>query len=217
MSIRDDMNANIDWPWFLASWADHLFNPEYPGGKPAGTEKADTYVQGFYSYSHVAAKYLNDDKSMSTQQRGSLMSLLQDLTNISRRYAVEWGIPKEFWPTVEDSTLRVLEYRPGAVIAPHYDFNLFTVNLWRSAPEAYRYKSRWQDSNNGDIYIPEIHHGEIWQLIDKHREPTLHWTAESLKTQYSVVFFAMPPLAAQLPDGRSVSEWLNDRKERSRI
>ena len=209
MSIRDAMHANIDWPWFIASWADKLFSPRFKGCKPIGTERPDKYAAGDYAYAHVAPKYLDTDCGLSKMHAESLQSLLQDLNNIARRWAVAWEIPREFWPEMEDSTLRILEYPVGARIAPHYDFDLFTVNIYRTVREPYKYVE--------DVDVPSyVHVGELWQEVDSSMTATKHWTEPHYRPQYSVVYFAMPKLSAVLPSGQTVADWLLHRKEQSR-
>lgn len=212
MSIRDTINENVDWAWWIASWADRLLSTDYPGYNPPGTERADMYALGDYSYAHVATKYLSQDcEALSDGQRNAMLNMLKDLVNTARRYSVGYEIPREFWPTMEDSTLRLLEYRPGAVIEEHTDFNLFTVNLYRTSRAPYRH-----GDDRAEAHIDNVHIGEIWEQIDAERTATPHWTDVHPHTQYSVVFFAMPSLKAMLPSGVTVGEWLKDRKAQSR-
>jgi hypothetical protein len=214
MSIKTDIAEQVDWAYWISCWAHKLLNDKYPGYSIPGTERADTYAPGGYHYAHIAEKYLQqcdtvDGQPLFREEVTVMRNMLKDLTKVARRYAVSWGVPLEFLPTLEDSTLRLLYYPPGTYIAEHTDFNLFTVNLWRSDSAYYRH------DDEHHIAPADTHIGEIWgQLIG---EPaTLHWTDKSAVAQYSAVFFAMPPLDAVLPDGTTVRAWLDERKRRSR-
>ena len=211
MGIREDMSAQIDWRWFIASWAPKLLTEKYSGYRAPGSEKADAYAAGVYHYTHVAKKYLTEDCGLENHDRNSMMSMLHDLVSVSRTYAVQWGLPMEFWPTMEDSAMRLLYYPPGATIAHHTDFNLFTVNLWRNLLSPYHHL----DSSCKASPPSKVHWGELWQKV-MGDPATEHYTRPSTKWQYSVVFFAMPPLSAVLPDGQTVGDWLTKRKQEAR-
>jgi len=122
-------------------------------------------------------------------------------------------LPCEIGP---DSTLRVLEYPPRATSAPHTDFCLFTLSLYRSHPDAFKYTGDcpgWAPTIREQF--PRIHFGELMTEI-MGVPATPHEVIATATTQHAAVFFAMPPLSYELPSGLTVNEWLDERKGRSR-
>ncbi len=115
-----------------------------------------------------------------------------------------------------DSTLRVLEYPPGATSAPHTDFCLFTLSLYRSDLDAFKY-GRWSTpSVQVQKLFPRIHFGELLTELVGGPPATLHEVTATAHVQHAAVFFVMPPLSTTLPNGLTVAHWLDERKERSR-
>lgn len=171
----------------------HLFDPRraYPGYKPNVQEipNGDGRVDEGKYYLHVAPKYSPPDYAMDIYARAFTLACLT---------AEHLGVSRAFMPSVEDSTLRVLHYNAGIGGHEHTDFDLFTLNLWRSEPLF------------GKLQIGEI--GEMAGL----GEATVHSVKPSQYTQHSLVFFAMPSLTTGLPGGKRVGQWLHERKTRSR-
>lgn len=180
-----------------------MFAPEYSGYIPTVAEapNGDGKVDVQKRYSHLARKYTERSPVPLW-----LRHYFENLVDAARANARAHGIPDEFLPTEQDSTLRLLEYPPGATSAEHTDFDLFTINLYRSHP---------------DLIVPRssVHIGELAEVITNGRLKATphHVDAHSTQAQRSAVFFAMPPLDAVLPTGVTVSEWLTERKSRSRV
>ncbi len=157
-------------------------------------------------FGHLAPKY-----------KGTLPeAMYADLIDEAAQICEFIGIPFNFWPSI-DSTIRVLHYPPGAVTAPHTDFCLFTMMLYRDDMSAFRYLSgRDEPLLTKALKIsPGIHFGELMTEI-LGVEATRHEVVATEDPQRSAVFFVMPPLNAVLPSGLLVSEWLDERKGRSR-
>lgn len=196
-----------------------LFDSGYRGYKPNTRElpNGDGKIDSGKRYLHVALKY---------NPPGWALDILARAHFEACRIA-EWiGVPAEFYPRVEDGTLRVLEYPPGEGSAEHTDFDLFTVNLWRSTPEDHeQYESR---NVRLDWYAgaQPYHLGEIGELVGLGRAVAHRVQPRSYKQQ-ALVYFAMPSLDAELPlnaaravgscDSVTVREWLEERKARSRV
>jgi hypothetical protein len=112
---------------------------------------------------------------------------------------------------------------PGSGSAEHTDFDLFTVNLWRSTPEDHEQIV----IHDGGCYGPEpvwepgareFHIGELGELVGlgpatPHRVPARPYV------QKSIVYFAMPDHDTWLPLEAcpTVGEWLKERMARSRV
>lgn len=106
--------------------------------------------------------------------------------------------------------LRVLEYPPGTGSAAHTDFDIFTVNLWRSHPDLLR-------TPHGDV--GPVHFGELYNDFARHvTTPDTHWVdPHPTEYQYSLVFFALPSHDSVISStGQRVGDWLQERIARSR-
>lgn len=187
-------------------WSDFAFNPDYPGCRKAGFEQPDSGQGSGYEYSHIAHKYLGQE---SVGYSNHARTILGQMVDKSRLTAMEYGIGPDFLPTVEDSTLRLLRYPPNTASAKHTDFCLMTFPLWRSDWSYYHHSSTAIEKYG-------IHYGEIMEQLQAGRKATPHWVDASPVWQYSAVFFAMPSLAAVLPNGQTVGEWVASRKEETR-
>ncbi len=180
----------------------YAFSERNPGYRPEVQEapNGDGVWDAQKKYAHVAPKY----------GLGPLGLLYRDLVNEATGICIRLGIPSQFFPDY-DSTIRVLDYPPGATSAPHTDFDMFTMCLYRDV-DAFRYLSAKPPEAED---FPGLHFGELFTEITG-REATRHEVIATEKPQWSAVFFVMPPLGAVLPSGLSVGEWLQERKERSR-
>lgn len=122
----------------------------------------------------------------------------------AREICVEAGVPSEFWPDEKECCLRLLEYPPGCGSEAHTDFDLFTINCYRSC------------SNEG---LPEYecHWGELEELaLRSFSDPRVHYVAPMDRAQFSMVFFVLPRRSVRLLSGVTVGEWLDERYARSR-
>lgn len=132
-------------------------------------------------------------------------------------------MPAEFYPKVENGTLRILEYPAGAGSAEHTDFNLFTVHCYRSTQDFQRIGTVDVRAEAVDL---DIHFGDIGEAVGL-GEATRHFVPERDYPQEAVVYFAMPandvcmPVAACLkagfPIGTTAIDWIADRYNRSRV
>lgn len=129
---------------------------------------------------------------------------------------------------------------PGAGSAEHTDFDLFTIVLWRSTPEDLeRRPLDCEGVHSGgacasvraaEAISPGLHIGRLGELVGlgpatPHRVPARPYV------QRSIIYFAMPAMAARLPcphthrahagglctDGPTVREWLDEVYAASRI
>lgn len=229
--------------------------PPYPGYKPEVKEapNGDGRVDAGKRYLHVAKKY-----GLPSEDAAAILACAHWE---ACRVAEEIGVPAEFYPRVENSTLRVLEYPSAACVrraggdtcmfcdalthdsdtyicpvrgagngsAEHTDFDLFTLNLWRSTDD-HQHWDPWLLFGEGGWAqgAAPYHRGELGELIGlgpavKHRVPARPYP------QRAIVYFAMPAGAARLPCstcspgdkcvgfGLTVNEWLADRYARSRV
>jgi hypothetical protein len=181
---------------------DLAFSSDYTGYKPNvvelpnGDGKADVAKR----YSHLALKY-------------NLHEFPRLEAAFWRGYAtaLERGLDARLDP--EACALRVLEYPVGAGSERHTDFDLFTVNLWRSHPELIH-----TDPNLWS-YCEDVHLGELWPLMeDRSDKAEAHWVEpHPTEVQRSLVFFALPSHEDAVPGtDLLVGEWLQERISRSR-
>jgi hypothetical protein len=188
----------------LSHWA---FSGENPGYQPAVQEAShgDGNWDTLKRYAHVAPKYgLGPFENVYT-------TALESATLAARAL----GIAQEYWPG-SDSTLRVLHYPPGATTAPHTDFCLFTLSLYRSTMAPFRYlDGACEELDAARTHFPGIHFGEL--MTEIYGIPaTRHEVVATSEDSCSCVFFVMPPLEAVMPGGRTVEQWVAERKARSR-
>ena len=202
-----------------AEWEDlsRLFTPsrKYAGYKPEVLEapNGDGKVDVTKRYLHVALKYNPEIWAVRYLARAHFQAC---------RIAEVLGVPSEYYPKVEDGTLRVLDYPAGAGSEEHTDFDLFTVHCYRSHPDDFE-RLDPVDPVAEEI-DPDVHIGEIGELVGlgkatRHRVPARPYR------QQAIVYFAMPSLAAELRypspgvgiGGMSVRDWLKERYARSRV
>jgi hypothetical protein len=202
----------------------YVFSGMYPGYRPDVTEapNGDGYWDEGKRFAHIALKYLN--KYGFGRGSREMEQLLHTMTDVAVEAAVQIGLPPEYWPTIDDANIRILEYPPSAMSAQHTDFDLFTLPMWRNRPDRFKYVTPTVgDIQTGDAILdearehyPGIHFGELMPKIDKTYMATEHKVLPSNRHQYAAVYFAMPPLSAVLPNRQIVRNWLAERKKRSR-
>ena len=178
-----------------------VFRDGYPGYKPEVREapNGDGVVDQDKRYAHIAPKYGLDDPLLRWAWETAYLH--------AQGIAALHGWDDLLAP--EDSTLRILEYPPFATTAPHHDFDLFTVQCYR-AP--------------GFSNVTGIHKAMPWHagcLLEEFTRggvPSLEHSTDPVDyPQHSIVFFAMPGLELELPSGKTVAQWLDERKRRSRV
>ncbi len=178
----------------------YAFSAHNPGYRPTVVElpNGDGRADRSKRFSHVAVKY--DLKAAPEHVR----SLFWGLCEEARHTAHGAGLPA---PDPAQCCLRVLEYPAGAGSEAHTDFDLFTLNVWRDPA--------------GGLLVPadhkagRVHFGELSPMFEG-PEATWHAVAPLPVPQRSIVFFVLPSRDTLLPDGRTVGQWLDERKARSR-
>ncbi len=198
MSLFDDADHRI-----LAT----LFNQPYAGYKPNVLEapNGDGKIDATKRYLHVALKYNPPQWAITYLARAHFEAC---------RIAEAIGVPAEFYPKVENGTLRVLEYPAGSGSAEHTDFDLFTVHCYRSHPEDFQRLDAVDP--RAEAIDPHVHFGDIGAEIGLGRA-TRHCVPERPYRQYAIVYFAMPANGARMPDGSHAIDWIADRYARSRV
>lgn len=214
--------------------SDLVFRENYPGYRPNVVESpnGDGKWDGEKRYAHIADKYLKsawdklghikDWNDESVKEHACLTTLSEYMNKAhvkALEVAVELGVPKAMWPNYKASAMRVLEYPPGSVSHEHTDFDLFTLMCYRNIPEDFRYTGQISEQLQlANQLNRQIHFGEILELVNSNFTPTGHKVIEDAmgRTQYSIVYFALPSHDAVLPDGQTVGEWLEERYSRSR-
>lgn len=183
----------------------------YTGYRPNVSEipNGDGKVDATKRYLHVAPKYNPPESSRRIYARAFTAAC---------HVAEALGLPPELRPSVNACALRVLEYPPGAGSERHTDFDMFTLNLWRSEPVP--------GMEARDVAGYSVHLGELAELFgvgkaEPHEVPALD------RAQYSMVFFALPDPSVMLPGPvftgdsvvkyMSVGQWLAERMSRSRV
>jgi hypothetical protein len=188
-----------------------LFNPseKYAGYKPDVLEapNGDGKVDATKRYLHVALKYNPPPWAIWYLARAHFEAC---------RIAEAIGVPDEFYPKVENGTLRVLEYPEGAGSAEHTDFDLFTVHCYRSTPEDFVIASGPKRPTQATDIDPHVHFGDIGQEIGL-GPATRHSVPERPYPQKAIVYFAMPANDAKMPDESRAIDWIADRYARSRV
>lgn len=119
----------------------------------------------------------------------------------------------------------------GAGTAEHRDFDLFTLNLWRSTPHDHERYEHATAPDEMDGWVPGIgpsayHIGEIGELVGL-GPAVLHRVPARPYVQKALVYFAIPDHGARLPytayakndpfHNMLVGEWLSERMARSRV
>jgi hypothetical protein len=191
--------------------------PGYAGYKPEVLEapNGDGKIDAKKRYLHVALKYKPPTWALSYLARAHFEAC---------RIAEAVGVPAEFYPKVENGTLRVLEYPSGAGSAEHTDFDLFTVHCYRSTPGDFVRVDAVDP--RAEAVDPDVHFGDIGQAIGL-GSATRHFVPERHYGQEAIVYFAMPANGARMPDaaceasglpcGTNAIEWIADRYKRSRV
>jgi hypothetical protein len=184
-----------------------LFCRDYAGYKPNVLEapNGDGKVDTTKRYLHVALKY---------DPPGWAREYLARAHFEACRIAEAIGVPDAFYPKVENGTLRVLEYPPGAGSAEHTDFDLFTVHCYRSTPEDFQTLGV-RDGRATDI-DPDVHFGDIGEAVGLGKA-TRPWVPGRPYRQEAIVYFAMPANDAPMPNGMRAIDWIADRYARSRV
>lgn len=182
-----------------------MFADDWPGYCPTVHEIPDGMgaVDKYKRYSHLALKYLD-------QYKGEHGVFLNRVFNQAFMHAVQFyessiGLGGGGMLAIEECCLRLLEYPPGVGGEPHTDFDLFTLNLWRSHPK---------------LVVPQgpMHVGELLEMFNPSRVATRHRVvSHETETQVAIVFFALPEKSTGLPDGGTMGEWLAERYARSRV
>jgi hypothetical protein len=176
------------------------------------------FANEHFGYRRDVTEIPNGDGVSDTGKRFAHVATKYGLSNLVLREAfwtamaladetaAHWGLALD----PDACALRVLEYPAGAGSAWHTDFDLFTVNLWRSHPELMRQEDDWCPKG--------VHFGELFTLlVDKNRKATGHYVeSHPTERQRSVVFFALPSHKRRLPGGGTVGTWLEERIARSR-
>lgn len=209
--------------------ANLVFQSDYPGYRPEviespnGDENWDTNKR----YAHLAEKYLAPFNytigNKYVEYRKQEIQILERYMDRAHQKAVgvaiALGVPKTFWPTRQYSAMRILEYPAGATSNPHVDFDLFTLMCYRNIPECFKYtKGMTTQLTFANTLNSQIHFGEILNIINPTFEPTEHEVVADFmnRTQYSIVYFAIPDHSAVLVTGQTVGEWIDERISRSR-
>jgi hypothetical protein len=194
-----------------------FYLPGYTGYKPDVLEapNGDGKIDAKKRYLHVALKYNPPEFAREYLARAHFEAC---------RIAEAVGVPAEFYPKVENGTLRVLEYPVGAGSAEHTDFDLFTVHCYRSTPEDFVRVDAVDP--RAEAVDPDVHFGDIGEAIGLGRA-TRHLVPERDYPQQAIVYFAMPANGARMPDaacslanlpnGTTAIDWIADRYKRSRV
>lgn len=198
-----------------------VFQDNYPGYRknivesPNGDDKWDNEKR----YAHLATKYLEEYKP-EVEEMGQILDVYLNLANDKAvEVAITLGVPKAFWPDAQYSALRILEYPPGSISNPHVDFDLFTLMCYRNIPDRFAYTNPQisMELEKANKLNQQIHFGEILELLLPTHKATEHRVIEDqVRTQYSIVYFAIPNHEAVLPDGTTVGAWIDERISRSR-
>lgn len=195
-----------------------LFNEDYAGYKPDVKElpNGDGKVDEGKRYLHVALKYNPPDWAIDYLARAHFEAcrMIEEL----------YDVPAEFYPRVENGTLRVLDYPAGVGTEAHTDFDLLTVNCYESAPDLeYQLADGSWELSNGHLSDSYCHIGEIGALVGLGLANP-HRVLPSDKPRQSIVYFAMPSNDAVITNNPylpkdeyvTVGDWLKERYARSR-
>ncbi len=204
-----------------------VFTDVYPGYIPTAQEAphGDGVWDTGKRYAMIAMKYLS---KYDGRDAWFMEELLNECVANAVSVAIDLGIPQKYWPDIQDSSIRVLEYPAFSLSAPHTDFDLFTMMLYRNRMENFEYTYELTKHSTGKSRSaallgdmkkthPGLHFGELMELINPSAYvATKHEVTATPLTQYSCIFFAMPRLDVHLPDGMLIADWLKERKGRSR-
>jgi len=198
--------------------------PRWPGYRPEVVEipNGDGRADAQKRYAHVKTAYRWRAPCIEIEAWGVVGRYFERAFARACEVAVELGIPPAFWPAREACALRVLEYPPMVGGERHTDFDLFTLNLYRSDGGTCMEVDERSQAWLGIEQAPEgVHLGELYDLItgspSGREQATVHRIDSDTRCQFSLVFFALPSHTAVLPDGRKVGDWLSERYARSRV
>ena len=198
----------------LAAFA---FSEGNPGYKPEVVESpnGDGVWDEKKKYAHIAPKYFSVTPS-DLHGLDNAKAMYNKAHDVADSVCKHLGLPEKYWGG-PDSTLRVLHYPPGATTAPHTDFNLFTICMYRDDINAFKYLEGENEIilAKGRRLSPGLHIGEIMTEING-AQATKHEVLGTDNTQCSAVFFVVPAHDAILPSGKTVGEWMANRIKRSR-
>lgn len=201
-----------------------------PGYKPKVKESpnGDGKVDTSKRYAHIARKYIEKMPLGAQAERHFFEQVLSKCQQVAISVAVDLGIPEPYWPNLEDSTLRLIEYNESAGAETHCDWpDLFTLMAYRNLPEFFEYvhdtpeeaKQLYVDLNRAHRFNSQIHYGGLMEQIVPGTKPTKHRVRPTNTPgvwQFSAVFFAMPKLSAVLPDGRTVKQYVDEHMAKMR-
>lgn len=191
--------------------ATYAFSARNPGYKPAVREapNGDGVWDEQKEYAHIAPKYFTPDTPLEVRK------IYDDVLAYAEAMCLRLGLPDGVFPG-PDSTLRLLRYPPGATTAPHTDFDLFTLSLYRSHTNAFAYLGGdCAELQRAREISPGIHFGELMTEITG-VPATEHETWPLHVPSVSAVFFVIPPHEFVVPSGVTVGEWIKERVARSR-
>ncbi len=194
----------------------YVFSGSYAGYQPAVKEipNGDGKVDAEKRYAHIAPKYFrNDDKKFLTPY-------LEKAHYRALAMAEALELPRPWWPRLEYSALRVLDYPVGAVSNEHEDFDLFTLMCYRDQPDRFLAREVAPPSlvtNTMRRINEQAHLGQLGEAIGL-GPATPHLVLASDWPQKSIVHFAIPDHENLMPGSDiTVRDWLNERMSRSRI
>lgn len=185
--------------------------PGYSGYKPNVLEapNGDGKIDAQKRYLHVALKYDPPPLARWYLARAHFEAC---------RIAEAIGVPDQYYPKVENGTLRVLDYPAGAGSAEHTDFDLFTVHCYRNTPADFVRVFASPDDVRpaAEAIDPDVHFGDIGAEVGL-GPATRHLVPARDYPQQAIVYFAMPANDARMPNGSRAIDWIADRYSRSRV
>jgi hypothetical protein len=195
--------------------SEYAFSKLNPGWRPEIQESpnGDGVWDANKRFAHLAPKYF-ERSSPPPYIRHAYAAAME----VASWACTHLGLWPDFMPG-PDTTIRVLDYPPGATTAPHTDFDLFTLRLYRNDVGAFRYLNGSDECPSlakSRERFPGIHFGEILSQLDPKFTATEHEVVGSQAPQQSIVLFVVPEWDARLPSGQTVAEWMTERKARSR-
>lgn len=184
-----------------------LFTTIYPGYRPSVLEapNSDGNVDSSKRYLHVALKYNPPTWAIAYLARAHFEAC---------KIAEALEIPDQYYPKVENGTLRVLDYPPGAGAAVHTDMCMFTVHCYRNSTEDFVRLDPVDP--RAESVDPNVHIGDLGAEIGLGLA-TRHTVPERPYRQKAIIYFSMPANNAVLPNGGRAMEWLAERYAKSRV
>ena len=169
-------------------------------------------------YAHLAPKYFDVTrlKDKFSLDYIKMRLIYRKAVNEAAEVCKFLDLPPEFYPG-PDSTMRVLWYPKGATTAPHTDFDLFTICMYRNQLDSFIYLDDETEPSLelAKSFFPGIHFGELMTEVNG-MKATKHEVIGTEESQQSIVFFVVPPHQSVLPSGQTVGDWIMERKYRSR-